>query len=134
LADKLFVLGTLVFLAARDRVPEWLVVVLMSRELAITGLRSIAVTYGLVIAAGKTGKAKTALQLTGIVFLLIHFPYRVVLLDVVLDFHLVGTWMIYASLFLSVWSAGEYIRFFVGAAEEKARRMRAAESEEPPQA
>jgi CDP-diacylglycerol---glycerol-3-phosphate 3-phosphatidyltransferase len=136
LADKLFVLGTLVFLVARDRVPEWLVVVLMSRELAITVLRSIAVTYGLVIAAGKTGKAKTALQAVGITFLLIHFPYRIFLIDVVIDFHQVGTWLIYASLFLSVWSAGEYIRFFVLAAEEKARRMQSTPTveDEPPQA
>src|SRR5262249_57862126 len=50
LADKLFVLGTLVFLVARDRVPEWLGVVLMSRELPLTVLRSIAASHGLVIA------------------------------------------------------------------------------------
>jgi CDP-diacylglycerol--glycerol-3-phosphate 3-phosphatidyltransferase len=127
LADKLFVLGTLVFLVARDRVPEWLVVVLMSRELAITVLRSIAASYGLVIAAGRTGKMKTALQAVGIVFLLIHFRYRILLLDFELDFHKVGTYLIYVSLVLSVWSAGEYIRFFVLAAEEKARRQRAEE-------
>ena len=132
LADKLFVLGTLIFLAARDRVPEWLVVVLMARELAITVLRSIAVTYGLVIAAGKTGKAKTALQAVGITFLLIHFKYRVLLLDFELDFHRVGTYLIYMSLVLSVWSAGEYIRFFVLAAEEKTRRMNAESQAEPP--
>jgi len=128
LADKLFVLGTLVFLVARGRVPEWLVVVLLSRELAITGLRSIAVTYGLVIAAGRTGKAKTALQTVGIVFLLVHFPYRILVLDFVLDFHRVGTYLIYLSLVMSVWSAGEYIRFFVRAAEEKARRLKTEET------
>jgi CDP-diacylglycerol---glycerol-3-phosphate 3-phosphatidyltransferase len=127
LADKLFVLGTLVFLVAKGRAPEWLVVVLLTRELAITVLRSIAVTYGLVIAAGQTGKAKTALQAVGIVFLLVHFPYNILLLDFVLDFHRVGTYLLYLSLVLSVWSAGEYIRFFVLAAEEKARRMKAEE-------
>ncbi len=125
LADKLFVLGTLVFLVARDRVPEWLVVVLMSRELAITMLRSIAASYGLVIAAGRTGKTKTALQAIGITFLLIHFRYRILVLDFELDFHRVGTYLIYLSLVLSVWSAGEYIRFFVQAAEEKDRRQHA---------
>ncbi len=127
LADKLFVLGTLVVLTARDRVPEWLVVVLLSRELAITVLRSIAASYGLVIAAGRSGKMKTALQAVGIVFLLIHFRYRILLLDFELDFHRVGTYLIYLSLVLSVWSAGEYIRFFVVAAEEKARRQHADE-------
>jgi len=127
LADKLFVLGTLVFLVARDRVPEWLVVVLMSRELAITVLRSIAASYGLVIAAGRAGKTKTALQAIGITFLLIHFRYRIRLLDFTLDCHRVGTYLVYLSLVMSVWSAGEYIRFFVLAAEEKARRMKAEE-------
>lgn len=127
LADKLFVLGTLVFLSARDRVPAWLVVVLMSRELSITVLRSLAVTYGLVIAAGRAGKTKTALQNVGIAFLLLHFPYRILFLDFTLDCHKVGLYLIYISLVMSVWSAGEYIRFFVRAAEEKARRMKVEE-------
>ena len=134
LADKLFVLSTLVFLVAHDRVPEWLVVVLLSRELAITVLRSIATTYGLVIAAGKTGKMKTLLQFVGIACLLIYFPYPIVLVGITLDFHLVGTYLIYLSIFLSVWSAGEYIRFFVLAVEEKTRRMTAESSTEPPAA
>src|SRR5262249_39105458 len=123
LADKLFVLGTLVFLAVRDRVPEWLVVILLSRELAITVLRSLAVTYGLVIAAGRAGKTKTALQNVGIVFLLLHFPYPILFIGYTLDCHKVGLYLIYISLVLSVWSAGEYIHFFVLAAEEKERRM-----------
>ena len=124
LADKLFVLGTLVFLAARDRVPEWLVVVLMSRELAITVLRSLAITYDLVIKAGRTGKIKTALQNVGLVFLLLHFPYKILLFDFVLDCHRVGLYLLYISLVMSVWSAGEYVRFFIRAVEEKERRAR----------
>ncbi len=122
LADKLFVLGTLVFLVAHGRVAVWLVVLLMSRELAITGLRAIASSYGLVIAAGAGGKAKTALQTVGIAFLLTHFSYRILLFDVRIDFHQVGTYLVYASLVLSLWSAGEYFRFFVLAAEEQEKR------------
>jgi CDP-diacylglycerol--glycerol-3-phosphate 3-phosphatidyltransferase len=132
LADKLFVLGTLVYLVSRDRVPEWLVVVLMSRELAITVLRSIAASYGLVIAAGRGGKIKTALQQVGITFLLLHFCYPLLWVGVELDCHTVGTWFIYASLVMSVWSAGEYIRFFVQAAEEKERRQALEESHGAP--
>ena len=128
LADKLFVLGTLVFLVARGRVPEWLVVVLMSRELAITVLRSLAVTYGLVIAAGKTGKAKTALQSVGIIFLLLHFQYLIAPVKLDINCHRVGTVLLYLSLVLSVWSAGEYMRFFVRAVEEKTRRIKAREA------
>lgn len=126
LADKLFVLGTLVFLVARHRVPEWLVVVLMSRELAVTGLRAIAASYGLVIAAGAGGKAKTAFQTVGIVFLLIHFPYPLLFFEYRLDFHRVGTYLIYGSLVMSIWSFGEYFGIFVRAAEEQVKRSTGA--------
>jgi CDP-diacylglycerol--glycerol-3-phosphate 3-phosphatidyltransferase len=122
LADKLFVLGTLIYLTAHDRVAEWLVVLLMSREIAITGLRAVASSYGLVIAAGAGGKAKTALQTAGIIFLLIHFRYPILFFGVYIDFHQVGTYLVFASLVMSLWSAGEYFRFFVNAAEEQARR------------
>jgi CDP-diacylglycerol---glycerol-3-phosphate 3-phosphatidyltransferase len=132
LADKLFVLGTLVFLAANGRAPAWLVVVLMSRELAITVLRSLATSYGLVIKAGRAGKTKTALQTVGLVFLLLHFRYHILLFGFELDCHRVGTWLLYLSLAMSLWSAGEYVRFFVRAAEAKARRLRARETREEP--
>jgi hypothetical protein len=43
--------------------------------------------------------------------------------DFTLDFHHVGTWLLYLSLVMSIWSAGEYFRFFVRAAQkEQARR------------
>jgi CDP-diacylglycerol--glycerol-3-phosphate 3-phosphatidyltransferase len=118
-----------VFLVACERVAEWLVIILMSRELAITMLRSIATSYGLVMSAGRGGKTKTALQTVGIIFLLIHFRYPILFTGRTLDFHQVGTYTLYLSLVMSIWSAGEYFRFFVRAAQEKERRMR---SQEPP--
>ena len=69
LADKLIVTSVLVYLTAMDRCPAWLVVALLARELAVTGLRSIATTEGLVISASDSGKQKTALQLIGTIFL-----------------------------------------------------------------
>lgn len=120
LADKLIVLATLVVLVAKGRVPAWLVVVLMSRELAVTGLRAIASSEGLVIAAGQWGKVKTALQLVGISFLLVHFRYNILLFDYELDFHQVGIYLLYASLVMSVVSAVEYFKFFAQAASKKA--------------
>ncbi len=120
LADKLIVLSTLIMLVERGRVPGWLVVVLMSREIAVTGLRAIASSEGLVIAAGAGGKVKTALQLVGISFLLVHFRYDVLLFDYSLDFHQVGIYLLYVSLVMSVLSAVEYFRFFVDAASKVA--------------
>lgn len=125
LADKLFVLGVLVFAVARDRIAEWLVVVLMSREIAIMGLRSIASSYGLVMPAMPGGKTKMALQTVGLVFLLIYFEYPILLFDYTLDFHEVGIYLLYLSIFMSVWSFGEYVRVFVRAIEK-------ARSQAPP--
>lgn len=125
LADKLIVLSTLVMLVAKDRAPAWLVIVLMSRELAVTGLRAIASQEGFVIAAGAGGKAKTALQLVGISFLLVHFEYDVLFTDYTLDFHEVGIYLLYVSLVMSVLSAVEYFRFFVQAASRQAEELAA---------
>ena len=120
LADKLIVLSTLVILAAAGRAPAWLVVVLLTRELAVTGLRAIASQQGLVIAAGRGGKIKTALQLVGIAFLLVHFEYPILYFDYQLDFHEVGIYLLYLSLVMSVLSAFEYFKFFADAAARQA--------------
>ncbi len=123
LADKLIVLSTLVMLVAVERAPAWLVIVLMARELAVTGLRAIASQEGFVIAAGARGKAKTALQLVGIGFLLVHFRYNVLFFDYTLDFHQVGIVLLYISLVMSVLSGYEYFKFFVEAASKQAEEL-----------
>lgn|GEM_PF-826635 len=125
LADKLIVLSTLVMLVEKGRAPAWLVIVLMARELAVTGLRAIASQEGFVIAAGAGGKAKTALQLVGISFLLVHFRYKIVLFNYWLDFHQVGIYLLYLSLVMSVLSAYHYFKFFVEAASNQARTLEA---------
>ncbi|HTM19660.1 MAG TPA: CDP-diacylglycerol--glycerol-3-phosphate 3-phosphatidyltransferase [Kofleriaceae bacterium] len=125
LADKLIVLGTLVALVGHERVAAWLVIVLMARELAVTTLRAIASQEGFVIAAGAGGKAKTALQLVGTAFLLVHFDYELLFFDYPLDFHQVGTYLLYLSLVMSVLSAAEYFRFFVAAAARQAEELAA---------
>jgi CDP-diacylglycerol---glycerol-3-phosphate 3-phosphatidyltransferase len=128
LADKLLVTSVLVYLAAMDRCPAWLVVALLARELAVTGLRSIATTEGLVISASDSGKQKTALQLVGTLFLLIHFKYpvwgleRVTFRDepLVVDFHAVGIMTLYLALAMSWISALDYFLKFVRAVQRQA--------------
>lgn len=115
LADKLLVSAVLVYAAALHRCPPWLVVVLLARELAVTGLRSIASTEGLVIVASGQGKQKANLQMTGMLFLLVHFRYRVLFTDVYLDFHLVGLYTLYLSLLMSLVSGAGYLRAFIRA-------------------
>jgi CDP-diacylglycerol--glycerol-3-phosphate 3-phosphatidyltransferase len=113
LADKLIVTAVLVFMVGLDRVPAWVVVLMIARDLAINGLRSVASAHGLVIAASESGKVKTALQLVAIMMLLIHFRYPVLGLDVSIDYHAAGMVLLYVSLGMSLLSGLDYLRKFV---------------------
>ena len=70
-ADKLLVLTTLIMLVSRQQMPAWIVIIILCRELAVDGLRMVAVTKGQVIAAGPLGKWKTACQMVLISAMLI---------------------------------------------------------------
>jgi CDP-diacylglycerol--glycerol-3-phosphate 3-phosphatidyltransferase len=125
LADKLLVMASLVWMVPMGRIPEWAVVLLIGREISITGLRSIASSEGVVIAAGESGKSKTALQMVGILCLILGFPYHLSLgfLDLgMVDLVNVGRGLIYVSLVFSLTSAVEYVGLFAQAVEAKERR------------
>jgi CDP-diacylglycerol--glycerol-3-phosphate 3-phosphatidyltransferase len=117
LADKLIVMAALVMLVHLGRVAAWVVIVIMAREFIVTGLRTIAMSEGIVIAAGQEGKHKTAFQVAAISFLLLHYTYPIDAgpLSFVLDANRIGTWLLYVSLFFSVWSAWKYFAGFVDA-------------------
>lgn len=67
LADKLLVTAALVALVDLNRLPSWIALVIISRELIVSGLRMVAVAEGKVIAASSYGKVKTILQIMAIV-------------------------------------------------------------------
>jgi nicotinamide-nucleotide amidase len=75
LADKLFVLSVLIVLVQEGLVAAWVVVVIFSRELLITILRSVAASQGRVIAAAPMGKTKTAMQMAAVALLILQRPY-----------------------------------------------------------
>ena len=123
LADKLLVMASLVYMVPMGRIPEWAVVLLLAREISITALRSIASTEGVVIAAGEEGKAKTALQMVGILCLILGYPYHLELgpIDLgVVDLIYVGRALVYVSLVFSILSAVSYLRLFSAAVEATA--------------
>ncbi len=134
LADKLIVTAVLVYLTAMDRCPPWLVVALLARELTITGLRSIATTEGLIISASDQGKQKTALQLVGTLFLLIHFRYPVWGLEnvtfrderLLINYHAIGMITLYLALAMSWISALDYFLRFVRAVQAQSPRSQNA--------
>ncbi len=115
LADKLIVAAALVMMVRLGRLPAWVVIILISREFIVTGLRQVAASEGLVIAAGQEGKWKTAMQLTGVVALCVHYTHPVFFLvgwyDV--NFNTVGQVMVIASTAFSVWSAATYFQAFL---------------------
>jgi CDP-diacylglycerol--glycerol-3-phosphate 3-phosphatidyltransferase len=123
LADKLIVMASLVWMVPMGRIPAWVVVLLLGRDIAVTGLRSVAASEGVVIAAGEEGKAKTALQMIGIICLLLGYPYRLDYAGIdlgVVDLIHVGRMLVYLSIVFSLASAAQYARLFVLAVEARA--------------
>ncbi|API93954.1 MULTISPECIES: CDP-diacylglycerol--glycerol-3-phosphate 3-phosphatidyltransferase [Virgibacillus] len=102
LADKLLVSAALIMLVEMGVAPAWVVILIISREFAVTGLRLVAAGEGIVLAAGSMGKLKTATQMVAIAVLLLHnFPFSY------LGFPF-GEIMLYISLFFTVLSGADY--------------------------
>lgn len=115
LADKLIVLSILLTLLSMKRMDLWIVAIILAREITVTGLRAIASSEGMVIAAKPLGKFKTAFQMIALVGLLIHYPYIVNFGFYIgeFDFHRMGMYFLYLSLFFSIFSAVDYFIGFV---------------------
>ncbi len=96
LADKILVIAVLTALVELHRFPAWMVVVIISREFIVSGLRMVAASEGVVIAASKGGKLKTVTQIIGIILLLFNIPGAMAVM-----------WL---AVILTVWSGIEYIR------------------------
>ena len=73
LADKLLTIAALTMFCEWGQVPAWALMIILTREFAVTGLRLVAVGKGTVIAAGWSGKVKTASSMVGLCFLMV-FP------------------------------------------------------------
>ncbi|MDD9933010.1 MAG: CDP-diacylglycerol--glycerol-3-phosphate 3-phosphatidyltransferase [Myxococcales bacterium] len=125
LADKLIVLATLTLMVELDRVPAWAVIVIASRELAVTALRALAIGEGVVIAASRGGKDKAALQMVAVLALILHDTYYMDfgLFAGAISLNSIGLVLLYLSVFFTVTSAGEYVALLVDAVQAKDRRM-----------
>lgn len=75
LADKLLVTSALVALVQYGVIPAWMVMIIIAREFAVTGLRAVAASEGVVIAASWWGKIKTVIQIIAIILCLISLIY-----------------------------------------------------------
>jgi CDP-diacylglycerol--glycerol-3-phosphate 3-phosphatidyltransferase len=109
LADKLLINSALIMLIPLGRVPAWVVVLIVGREIAVTGLRGIASLEGLAIAASKWGKAKMIFQTIALIGLMLHYEYLGI------DFHSLGMLILWIALAITIWSGVDYfIKFYRG--------------------
>jgi CDP-diacylglycerol--glycerol-3-phosphate 3-phosphatidyltransferase len=106
LADKLMVMCVMVMLVPLGRLPAWMVVIVLTREISITALRAIAASEGKnVIEASALGKYKMIFQIVGISGLLIHYKGPVFKAD----FHTLGAIFFLVSLVFTIWSGWDYV-------------------------
>ncbi len=108
IADKLLVLSALILLVNVDRVSALVAILVIAREVAVTGIRAIAAGEGLIIAAETTGKYKMALQVVAIVLLILEGTGLAGLGNL----HLAGSAILYLSLVLGYISGGQYVWSF----------------------
>ena len=108
IADKLLVLSALILLVNVDRVSALIAILVIAREVAVTGIRAIAAGEGLIIAAETTGKYKMALQVVAIMLLILEGT-RLAELG---NLHLAGIVTLYLSLVLGYISGGQYVWSF----------------------
>jgi len=117
IADKLIVMAALIMIIPFGRVPAWMVLVILSREIIITGLRGIASSEGIVIAASDLGKFKTIFQIVAIIGLLLHYDYRWFFsFDhplLLVNMHNVGMFYLWIAFVITVWSGVDYLVRFV---------------------
>jgi CDP-diacylglycerol--glycerol-3-phosphate 3-phosphatidyltransferase len=108
IADKLLVLSALILLVNVDRVSALVAILIIARELGVTGIRAIAAGEGMIIAAETTGKYKMALQVVAIVMLILEGTSLAALGNL----HLAGIVTLYLSLVLGYISGGQYVWSF----------------------
>lgn len=106
LADKLLIGSVLIMLVELGWVEAWIVVVIICRELAVTGMRGVAADKGVVIAADRFGKLKTIAQSLALGPLLVHYPLFGI------DVAAIGMYILYVALALTVFSGGNYLYNF----------------------
>ena len=101
LADKILVYSAFCMFIDKGLMPGWMLIIILAREFAVSGMRTVAASEGKVIAAGMTGKIKTVLQMVAVHFLILSSYHKVI--------HICGEVLLWASLVMTVVSGAEYI-------------------------
>jgi CDP-diacylglycerol--glycerol-3-phosphate 3-phosphatidyltransferase len=106
LADKLLIVSVLVMLVHQGWLQAWIVILIIGREITVTGLRAIAADQGQVIAADRYGKLKTLVQVVALCPLILHYPWQG------FDPNPLGMVLILTALILTLFSGANYLYSF----------------------
>jgi CDP-diacylglycerol--glycerol-3-phosphate 3-phosphatidyltransferase len=108
IADKILIMSALVILVELrpDIVHSWMAILIIGREFAVTGLRAIAASVGIIIPAENVGKYKVGAQITAVLSLLLDYAFA---RDWMKD---LGTYALWIAMILSVYSALTYFRTY----------------------
>lgn len=105
-ADKVLVISVLIMLVHLRWVPAWIAIIIIIREILVTGLRAIAADKGCVIAADKYGKLKTIFQSVALLPLIYHYPVFG------LNIAAIGTVLLLLATVMTIYSGWNYLRGF----------------------
>ena len=95
LVDKILVVSILVYLVYVQTITDWMVIIIIAREFAVSGFRIISASGGVVVAASKLGKFKTQSQIIAVIFALLELPFYL--------------WVVLFAVILTVISGADYI-------------------------
>lgn len=110
IADKVLVTSALIMLIALGRVEAWIVMLIISREMAVSALRAVSKSWDTTLKPSRVGKLKAVFQFAAIVPLIAHYEYD---FGIPVNFHVIGTVLLYVALVLTIWSGVDYfIRFY----------------------
>jgi CDP-diacylglycerol--glycerol-3-phosphate 3-phosphatidyltransferase len=116
IADKLLISAALISLVEIQALPGWMAIVIVGREFAVSGLRSIAAAEGYTIKASDLGKTKMAAQVVAISCLLVSVKHPAL--------HPTAMWLMWAVIFFAVLSAVSYFRKFWRKVDERIKQRR----------
>ncbi|MFV0516822.1 MAG: CDP-diacylglycerol--glycerol-3-phosphate 3-phosphatidyltransferase [Aminipila sp.] len=108
LADKILVYSAFCLMVSNGLVPGWMLIIILAREFVVAGMRTVAASEGIVIAAGTSGKIKTVLQMIAVPLLLLVNVEQLGV-SVLPIISLLATIFLWASLIMTIYSGIEYV-------------------------
>lgn len=105
LADKILVYSALCLFIESEIIAAWMLILILTREFIVAGMRTVAASEGTVLAAGMSGKIKTFLQMVAVIIYL----FALCLNNTKATFMMIGNVIFWASLVMTVYSGAEYV-------------------------